>query len=736
MGKGILLSLLLLFAPVQAWATTYYISPTTGSPAGDDARSCVTSSTISTPKATFASGLACLAAGDTLYARTGTYIETVNLASVANGTNWTSGAITISSYQDETVWVRPSGGVSSLVVNNKSYFIWNNIGIDGVNETHCGTGCYDASISIIYSDHIRIQNSEIKNAYWSGIVVHFGEASANYIELISNTIHDGGRGYTSTDPPHGIYYSADATTTGLHLHGLIAGNTIYNIDHNSYGYHGYTGAVTNAANGIIVRNNVIHNVTYGMLLQSADDVPYLVYNNLLYNLTSSGIDVYSRLTGAKIYNNTIHACGYRGIEVGSSGAAVGILIKNNSITNCAAEAIRVGNASGLSSATIQYNDYNGNGNGNIPIDDNSLSTITNNITTVPAYTNAGAFDFSLAGGSGHIDAGTTLADVPYDIAGLARPQGTLYDIGAYERAQAQSPMLSRCITGGSYVESGTWYHCTGTSTSTVVASSGSSALSACVEGGTYFSGGVFYGCTGAGTSTTIATVGSDVSHTGCVSGGSYVSGGVPYYCNGADVAVKSGTVTVFVSDTFTGSSGTNLTSHTGETGATWAKQTGATGDMIISDANRARCSPVSTRCAYYASGTPTDANYTVQATTYRFTSVSYLGVAGRMATGNTTRYVCTYEYPGGYWELQAWNAGGTKTALGTYTQSLSNNTGYVITLTMNGTAIDCAIDGVSRIAVTDSSITAAGYAGVDAYDQTTNSTGYHLDTLTATGINW
>jgi len=42
------------------------------------------------------------------------------------------------------------------------------------------------------------------------------------------------------------------------------------------------------------------------------------------------------------------------------------------------------------------------------------------------------YDFHLQSGSPAIDAGLTLSQVPYDFDGTARPQGSAYDIGAYE----------------------------------------------------------------------------------------------------------------------------------------------------------------------------------------------------------------------------------------------------------------------------------------------------------------
>ena len=49
------------------------------------------------------------------------------------------------------------------------------------------------------------------------------------------------------------------------------------------------------------------------------------------------------------------------------------------------------------------------------------------------FTDAGNGDYSLSATSPALDSGETRDDVPTDIAGVARPQGGGFDVGAYER---------------------------------------------------------------------------------------------------------------------------------------------------------------------------------------------------------------------------------------------------------------------------------------------------------------
>jgi len=60
------------------------------------------------------------------------------------------------------------------------------------------------------------------------------------------------------------------------------------------------------------------------------------------------------------------------------------------------------------------------------------SDATGNITTVPTFFNSAAFDFHPTSGSSGIDSGITLSFGSPDRDGNARPQGTAWDIGAYE----------------------------------------------------------------------------------------------------------------------------------------------------------------------------------------------------------------------------------------------------------------------------------------------------------------
>ena len=57
----------------------------------------------------------------------------------------------------------------------------------------------------------------------------------------------------------------------------------------------------------------------------------------------------------------------------------------------------------------------------------------NGVNDDPDFTNAASGDFTLLSASPAINAGTTLATVTTDRNKVTRPQGSAYDMGAYEK---------------------------------------------------------------------------------------------------------------------------------------------------------------------------------------------------------------------------------------------------------------------------------------------------------------
>ena len=173
------------------------------------------------------------------------------------------------------------------------------------------------------------------------------------------------------------------------------------------------------------------------------------------------------------------------------------------------------------------------------------------------------------------------------------------------------------------------------------------------------------------------------------------------------------------SDSFNGTSGTALTTRAGEIGASWVNPSGNS-NMIIGTQNRAYRN-ASGYSIMYASGTPSSADYSVEADLhYRGAfSNNAAGVIGRFNTSNTSFYMARWENDN-TWNIVKW-ANGAPAWLGvTAVQpGLTVGHSYRVRLEMSGTTtttLKLYVNGVQMLSVADSSspFTAVGKAGLMA----------------------
>lgn len=185
----------------------------------------------------------------------------------------------------------------------------------------------------------------------------------------------------------------------------------------------------------------------------------------------------------------------------------------------------------------------------------------------------------------------------------------------------------------------------------------------------------------------------------------------------------------FVVDTFSGGTIT-LASHTPDVGGAWthmvAGSLAGTADVGALNNVRAHNALPDEAAFYYNAATPLSADYNVSMQIYVASAGVFSSpeICGRMLNSLTvsggTYYGAYYNPNTGKWVLEK-AIGGSPTTLGTFTQVLNVGQTYGMKLVMVGNQISLMIDNVIVIGpVTDSSISAANFAGLQFFNNNTN----------------
>jgi len=293
-------------------------------------------------------------------------------------------------------------------------------------------------IDVRVTERITVQQNHVHNSAATGIFTAF----SNHVLIQNNeTDHNG---------EHGIYQSNSSVYPAIH------GN---NSHHNaSAGIHMNGDISEQPGNGLVqfatVEDNVIwENGTKGGSGINCDGVDSSIFrNNLLYNNHASGISLYA-IDGAhgssnnKVYNNTIvMAANSRFIinipnDGGGKAAPVGNVIENNILYTpdsfhgsvLIAKAKPAGFHSDYNIVVNHFSDDGGNTSISLA-KWQALGYDVHSIVATPAqlFVDPANNNYQLKAGAPAVDKGTALTDVPSDILGTSRPQGTGWDIGAYE----------------------------------------------------------------------------------------------------------------------------------------------------------------------------------------------------------------------------------------------------------------------------------------------------------------
>jgi hypothetical protein len=435
--------LLTIVVSVSAQAgKTYYVATN-----GKDTNA----GTEALPFLTVNKGVSVLRPGDTLLVKEGVYREEL-WNTIPTGTSWQQ-PITLRAFPGHQVILQPNMGAEYVITirGDKHYIILDGFILDGTNVKYDAikiAGIMDTTKP--NPSHIRIINNEIRNVgvmktatggykgYGSGILT---TGLSDYVEYINNRIHDNGL----TDFDHGIYHTSS--------YALIEGNIIYN----NKGTGIKVGWGQNALNNI-VRNNLIYDNNTaqganGLKKQGRGIGVYsgsgtLVYNNVIWGAHTTGIDVTYGGNNAKIFNNTIISTTGYGIAVGigatTSETATNTIIQNNLVYQQSSYPA-IYNSRGVN--TVFQNNLTFGRNPRIESVNPASSLLLNNLENVdPAFIDLNAKNFGLRASSPAIDKGRLASEVTYDFARTVRPQGTSYDIGAYEfMGQAVPPQLTPTV---------------------------------------------------------------------------------------------------------------------------------------------------------------------------------------------------------------------------------------------------------------------------------------------------
>lgn len=186
---------------------------------------------------------------------------------------------------------------------------------------------------------------------------------------------------------------------------------------------------------------------------------------------------------------------------------------------------------------------------------------------------------------------------------------------------------------------------------------------------------------------------------------------------------------------FAGTAGQTLQAYN----AGFALANSTTGSLAITAAGRLRRNATVNYNYTYSSELPPSADYWVEADFFfdSTTRTERFGITGRNSTSALTFYLARVATDGSATaNVQLWKwVAGTATQLGSsYAINISGDPTFKIRLDMAGSTIRVLVNGVERINVTDSSVTAAGrigfYGSPDA-DTFGDTTGMHLDNYTA-----
>ena len=261
--------------------------------------------------------------------------------------------------------------------------------------------------------YVRVEGFEIRNFQEHGFDFYGG--GVHDIVIARNRVHHIGRHCTDTDN------GRTGASLGAGAHRVMFdGNIWYDI-----------GRLKPGEDGCSPRNDNYQNHDHGIYVADADEIT--IRNNVFYafaggwavhRYSSRGFET-SKLI---ILNNTFLGQNpYRAGQVILATATSGLRVENNIFYAPNKAAVYFENLRFRGALVRNNMVHRGVMKTGRP---RGVTFTTNRENTNPMLNEA---DARLGAGSPAIDTGLPLADVPFDAAGVGRPRGAGYDLGAYER---------------------------------------------------------------------------------------------------------------------------------------------------------------------------------------------------------------------------------------------------------------------------------------------------------------
>lgn len=322
----------LVFLAQSVSAATYYVGTS-----GSDSTSCGTARQVSTPRRTIQAGLACLAAGDTLLLRGGTYPEGIVAVSMPIPSGVTIGGAPGETATLPFITVGPGAGLHGVTFDNLT-----------VDTSMTDGSVYFGDPS---SDHLTLSNSEVKGKQCTNNGAGMVEGNSPYSTFRGNAIHDaGGGGQSFGWGCYGMYFNGHDA--------LIEGNRFYNNAGYALSMY-HQGDQTSNTNNIVRGNSFVRNCT-------SDGTRGLSLGAVI--LTSGpGI----RFENNVVAQNTGAACAVA-VALGSDG---GVVTGN---TICGNKAVGVQLSAGFGNMVISQNHVFGNGHDDVVDEGAPGATVSGN----------------------------------------------------------------------------------------------------------------------------------------------------------------------------------------------------------------------------------------------------------------------------------------------------------------------------------------------------------------------